>query len=426
MKRSLRLASLARSKKAPAQVATIGFESELAFAPTPPRPGDVSFESELGFAQNSIEQKIDKRTGPVIAEVPNPTTMSFWYTLTHYPAFPGVAPKLKSAVLPNSASKEVTKPNTMTFWHVLTHYPAFPGLAAKMFDALLPAQGIFAQGFLSAILFGSCGIALASFLSEKESKKALEAGKTGPATLIPAAAKADNATPLVEAKANDLSVATFQAASTPSSQSGPTAQPSVNIADETHKMQATLLSTFATFVDQPRYSDATITIGEEQFKIHRVVLSSVPFFNEAFFGNFVHRAINGLKIDGIEPHIFRHVLNVIYTGDYAATWSLQVPENVEAVLQAARRFKMGALEQVAMQRLLQLTDSGQLLVEKPEALGKWMSLAMHCELPQLKETCLSYVRAHPDEVFFNTHVLALRDSDPDIYRALVQAAVTKS
>lgn len=200
--------------------------------------------------------------------------------------------------------------------------------------------------------------------------------------------------------------------------------------------QASLLSTITANIEEPRYADAVIRVGKEKYPVHRMVMSSVPFF-DAEFARFektrdeqpilyhLNRVWNGrsIKLQEMEPEVFRKVLQVIYSGDLAPILALQDPTTVEAVIQAARRFEMASLEKTALQHLLQLTASGSFLAHSPDSVGSWIQTARRNNVFELERVCFSFIRKHPEEILMADQVLALHESDPELYKEIVQTAL---
>lgn len=73
---------------------------------------------------------------------------------------------------------------------------------------------------------------------------------------------------------------------------------------------------FKNILDDGRYSDFTVTVGPQDFHLHKVILTSFsPFFNSLLSSNMVEARENKLTLQDIDPAAFHDLIQMLYVGN---------------------------------------------------------------------------------------------------------------
>lgn len=100
-------------------------------------------------------------------------------------------------------------------------------------------------------------------------------------------------------------------------------------------------SHFWSMFESSLLTDMEFQVGEKSFFSHRVIVSSrSPVFEEMFSSPTVESITGQVRIDDVEPTVFREFLFFLYTG------TLQVSANSPALLKVAERYEVSTLIQI--------------------------------------------------------------------------------
>ncbi|KAH6843420.1 hypothetical protein B0I37DRAFT_217667 [Chaetomium sp. MPI-CAGE-AT-0009] len=84
-----------------------------------------------------------------------------------------------------------------------------------------------------------------------------------------------------------------------------------------------------------KYTDLTVTCGEQTFRLHRAVICpQSPFFEKACTGGFMEATTGHINLDEQDPQIFAKFVQFIYTGNYDDEDNLHPQSCDDSVLQS--------------------------------------------------------------------------------------------
>ena len=161
-------------------------------------------------------------------------------------------------------------------------------------------------------------------------------------------------------------------------------------------------------------SDVTIQIDRKNFEAHKAVLAArSPVFLAMFQSNLAEDQTNTLKIDDIEPDVFKEMLRFIYTDQV---------ENVDALaeklLAAADKYMLDLLK-TKCEAYLATNITG-------ENCCQLLILADLHSVERLKTSVLDFVRFHSAQVVKTVEWKTLmRTAKPQLLRDISEAMMTR-
>lgn len=99
--------------------------------------------------------------------------------------------------------------------------------------------------------------------------------------------------------------------------------------------------------------DATLTVGERDFAVHRIVLSaSSSYFQVMFSSGMAESHLDRVEIHGVNANVFQTILDFIYTGQVDVNES-----NVQQLLPASQMLQVDDIEVICCEFLKHELDS---------------------------------------------------------------------
>ncbi|XP_030852767.1 actin-binding protein IPP-like [Strongylocentrotus purpuratus] len=134
------------------------------------------------------------------------------------------------------------------------------------------------------------------------------------------------------------------------------------------------------------FCDVQLQVGPQLFQAHRLVLSACsPYFDALLTSGLSETHQDVINIQGVQPNIFEHLLEFIYTGHLDVTTS-----NAQGLLFAADMFQLNEIKQISASFLkLQLHSSNCLGFLR-------FSQALSC--PELSTASRAYIHSKISEV----------------------------
>lgn len=130
------------------------------------------------------------------------------------------------------------------------------------------------------------------------------------------------------------------------------------------------------------FADVTLKVAEQEFKVHKVVLSSVSAYFLNLFTHMQEAHQDCIELQDIDATYFEQLLQLIYTG------KLLVQDlNVLKVLQLARYFQIEHLDYMAaLDKLQPTSDNFVMYLQElnqlyPEGLPQDLILLIHDQMP---------------------------------------------
>ncbi|KAJ3693254.1 hypothetical protein LUZ60_008734 [Juncus effusus] len=135
-----------------------------------------------------------------------------------------------------------------------------------------------------------------------------------------------------------------------------------------------------------RGADVTFEVGGETFKAHKCVLvARSPVFDAQFFGSIKWKEAEILKLDDIEPEVFRVLLHFVYSDSLPEFDDKQLDPVIlhQHLLVAADRFEVHGLRLICKQELSKNIEV--------EHLATSLTLAEQHYCSVLKTSCFNFV-----------------------------------
>jgi hypothetical protein len=101
-------------------------------------------------------------------------------------------------------------------------------------------------------------------------------------------------------------------------------------------------------LDESKHSDFTYFVADQQFKVHKNILSvASPVFERTFISEMTEAKTNEARIETYTPEVFEHLLRFIYAG--------KLPENLteisEELYKAAHFYQIELLKKICKQNI---------------------------------------------------------------------------
>ncbi|CAO2149779.1 unnamed protein product [Urochloa humidicola] len=133
-------------------------------------------------------------------------------------------------------------------------------------------------------------------------------------------------------------------------------------------------------------ADATFLVGEETFAAHRLVLGArSSVFMAELFGPMKVKHTNQIKIEDVEPRVFKAMLHYIYTDSLPDMDKDDVPVMAQHLLVAADRYGLERLKLICVDKLCNYISTG--------TAATTLVLAEQHGCRGLKEACFKFLRA---------------------------------
>ncbi len=102
-------------------------------------------------------------------------------------------------------------------------------------------------------------------------------------------------------------------------------------------------------------SDVTLIVGDKEFKVHRIILSSrCEVFKAMLASDMLEQATNSIRISDIDPEIVHEMLTYIYSG---TTPNIGEANMAEKLLHAAEKYQLIQLKEMCCSELIQCLNS---------------------------------------------------------------------
>lgn len=104
-------------------------------------------------------------------------------------------------------------------------------------------------------------------------------------------------------------------------------------------------------LDDPKYSDLTVLVGPsskpETFKLHRAVLGERSvYFDRVCRSGFIESQTQEIKLEEVDPVIFKLVVRFLYTGEFAFHDRRSTAQDLAAVYELADYFDIITLKDI--------------------------------------------------------------------------------
>jgi len=81
-----------------------------------------------------------------------------------------------------------------------------------------------------------------------------------------------------------------------------------------HPDITTVLAAFANLLEDPKFSDVTVVVGNEEFKCHKVLLSQIPVIDRMLTVQMKENQQNTISLPSTDAGDFKKILKYLYTG----------------------------------------------------------------------------------------------------------------
>ena len=167
-----------------------------------------------------------------------------------------------------------------------------------------------------------------------------------------------------------------------------------------------MLTHLSNLLDTQSMTDVTFIVKGEKIGAHSaIVLSGSPVICAMLEkGNFKEGATKEVKIDDIDPLVFKEMLRYLYTGKAP---KLEEDEMTEPLFLAADKYQIEALKDLCEQSLISKLNLENVVV--------YLVLAHLHSAPQLLEASLMFLEEHKKEVWTRPEWKQMIKSYPDLF-----------
>ena len=112
-------------------------------------------------------------------------------------------------------------------------------------------------------------------------------------------------------------------------------------------------------LEEPTSSDVTFSVGEQKFKAHKVILSArSEYFSDMFKTDTNENVTGEVKVEDVEPKIFKWMLEFLYSGSPAVlpTKGNSHTENLLQLLTLGSKYGLKDLEEACVKHLCKGMD----------------------------------------------------------------------
>ncbi|XP_074308217.1 BTB/POZ and MATH domain-containing protein 3 [Silene latifolia] len=170
--------------------------------------------------------------------------------------------------------------------------------------------------------------------------------------------------------------------------------------------------------------DIVFSVGDENFKAHKLVLAArSPVFRAQFFGLVGNSNMDTVTIEDVEPSIFKVMLLYIYSDNFpdlreisGSTSSSSMAFMVQHLLASADRFGLDRLKVICESKLCD-----EITVD---TVATTLSLAEQHRCKQLKSACLKFAAANLNAVMHSDGYKYLEQSCPSLLSELLQTVAS--
>lgn len=152
------------------------------------------------------------------------------------------------------------------------------------------------------------------------------------------------------------------------------------------QLSSTILREMNKFRQQGLFCDCTLVVQAQHFPVHKLILAAASeYFRALFTTNFIEGKSSQIAINGIQVHIFKEVLNFIYTNEITLHQM-----NITDIYTAADMFQLDYLQNLCHDYLInQLCETN--------CIGIWKYSKMIGNT-RLKDTAEWYIVSHSAQV----------------------------
>lgn len=158
-----------------------------------------------------------------------------------------------------------------------------------------------------------------------------------------------------------------------------------------------ILLSFHTFWKRGRYSDVTITVGNQSFPCHKVILAaSVPYFERMFESGMRESRSNviTLKTEPLQPDTFKSILEYVYSHSISVN-----EDSVQDILEASQYLQMNVLVEMCCRFMKEWTT-------EDNCIALWQ-LAKRLAIPDLAEHAYMWILSEFETIKSSQEFLAL-------------------
>jgi BTB/POZ domain len=172
------------------------------------------------------------------------------------------------------------------------------------------------------------------------------------------------------------------------------------------KGERQLLNHLSKLLDTQSMADVTFVVNGERIGAHSaIVVSASPVLSAMLeMDKFVEGVIKEVKIDDIDPSVFRNMLHYLYTG---RVLEMNEALKIEPLFVAAGKFQIEALKDLCEESLRCEVNLKNVI--------RYLVLAHTHTAPQLLEASLKFLEANKEQIWPLTEWKQLIFSYPDLF-----------
>lgn len=161
--------------------------------------------------------------------------------------------------------------------------------------------------------------------------------------------------------------------------------------------------------DEGLYSDFTIKAGEQEFKVHKVLLATrSPVFRAMIDSDMVEGKSSCVTIEDHKPEVVKEMLTYIYTGQGPNTWGC-----IDSLLSIAHQYQVESL----------VLKCGSVLCNRLSLKNAILTLGQADKygIKPLKSACVRFICTNFQAVKKSSPFMALKTEKPELYLEVLEA-----
>lgn len=159
-----------------------------------------------------------------------------------------------------------------------------------------------------------------------------------------------------------------------------------------------IAASFNKLLENEKFSDLTITVGDKKFNVHRAIIAARCSYFKTLFNESENKVIT---LDDLEPDVFQEVLVYIYTNKLP-----KISEMTDKLLTAAHKFNIENLAKLCDVQL------GHNL--KVETIAHDLDVARSCTRLDLITSIEEFIKENYDEVSRDGSWIELKKNKPEL------------
>lgn len=148
-----------------------------------------------------------------------------------------------------------------------------------------------------------------------------------------------------------------------------------------------VIENYESYVKSEESCNVELIVGEKKFSAHREILSAHSLYFKSFFeGNWKEKSENKVKIDDVQPNIFKHLLDYIYFADI----DCKVVDDWLKIIVAADKYLINSLYKLSEDCLCYALDA--------ENFSDVFTVADLVNSKKLKTKCVVYLARNKEDI----------------------------